>query len=254
MEDLGLVLVPGGGRPVRVDDQGPAPAVDDDLVVERTKQARSPSRTWCRRGPCAWCGAPGRRRRAGCSRRPTGSAGPAAAPRCGSPPGPSRRTRYPAAGSARPAAPPAPGAAGSGQPARPGDQVHRLADDRLLQGGPGRVPRAVPAPRVELDAQPDQIIERVDVDVAGDDRGHGGVAGDGRGGVPVQPRAIAGARLGGGGAAGGPPLPDLRGPFVLQGRVGVEQDQVGQGDVRPGFDRLPGPLGQQPAAASRRMR
>src|SRR6185437_14702917 len=34
VEHLGLVLVPGRGRPVRVDDQGPAPAVDRDLVME----------------------------------------------------------------------------------------------------------------------------------------------------------------------------------------------------------------------------
>ena len=51
-------------------------------------------------------------------------------------------------------------------------------------------------------------------------------------------------------AAGGPPFPDLRGPFVLQGRAGVEQDQVGQGDMCPGFDRLPGPLGQEPRRRS----
>ena len=38
VEDLGLVLVPGAGRPVRVQDQGPAPAVDHDLVVEAAEQ------------------------------------------------------------------------------------------------------------------------------------------------------------------------------------------------------------------------
>jgi hypothetical protein len=38
VQHLGLVLVPGGGRPVRVDDQGPAPAVDGDLVVEGAKE------------------------------------------------------------------------------------------------------------------------------------------------------------------------------------------------------------------------
>ena len=47
-------------------------------------------------------------------------------------------------------------------------------------------------------------------------------------------------------AAGGPPGPDLLGPLLLQGGVAVEQEQVGQGDVRPGLDRLPGPLRQQP--------
>src|SRR6185312_10430151 len=38
VQDLGLVLVPRGGGPVRVDGQGPAPAVNDDLVVERAEQ------------------------------------------------------------------------------------------------------------------------------------------------------------------------------------------------------------------------
>src|SRR6185437_9078032 len=104
-------------------------------------------------------------------RRPTGSAGPAAAPRCGSPPGPSRRTRYPAAGSARPAAPPAPAAARS-WPARPArDQVHRLADHSLLDRGPrrrgARPGVAVAAELVEFDAEPDEVLQRVDVDVAG---------------------------------------------------------------------------------------
>jgi hypothetical protein len=36
VEHLGAVGVPGGGRPVRVQDQGPAPLVDDDLVVVET--------------------------------------------------------------------------------------------------------------------------------------------------------------------------------------------------------------------------
>src|SRR5260370_30616012 len=38
VQHLGLVLVPRAGRAVRVDDQGPAPAVDDDLVVEGAEQ------------------------------------------------------------------------------------------------------------------------------------------------------------------------------------------------------------------------
>jgi hypothetical protein len=33
VQHLRLVLVPGGGGPVRVQDQGPAPSVDDDLMV-----------------------------------------------------------------------------------------------------------------------------------------------------------------------------------------------------------------------------
>jgi len=35
VEDFGFVLVPGGGGAVGVDDKGPAPAVDGDLVMER---------------------------------------------------------------------------------------------------------------------------------------------------------------------------------------------------------------------------
>src|SRR5258705_3457630 len=38
VQHLGLVLVPRAGRAVRVDDQGPAPAVDHDLVVEGAEQ------------------------------------------------------------------------------------------------------------------------------------------------------------------------------------------------------------------------
>jgi hypothetical protein len=38
MQDFGLVLVPCGGGAVGVEDQGPAPAVDDDRVVEGAKK------------------------------------------------------------------------------------------------------------------------------------------------------------------------------------------------------------------------
>src|SRR4029077_6339603 len=38
VQHLGLVLVPCAGRAVRVDDQGPAPAMNHDLVVERAEQ------------------------------------------------------------------------------------------------------------------------------------------------------------------------------------------------------------------------
>jgi hypothetical protein len=38
VQDFGLVLVPRGGGPVGVDDEGPAPPVDHDLVVERAEQ------------------------------------------------------------------------------------------------------------------------------------------------------------------------------------------------------------------------
>ncbi len=74
---------------------------------------------------------------------------------------------------------------------------------------------------------------------------HGGVAGDGLGGVAVQPGAALAAGLGRERPARGPLLPDLRGPLLLQRRIAVEQHQVGQRDVHPGLDRLPGALGQQ---------
>ena len=48
--------------------------------------------------------------------------------------------------------------------------------------------------------------------------------------------------------------PDLRGPLLLERRAALQPEQVGQRDVRPGLDRLPGPLRQQvgrrPAGAS----
>jgi hypothetical protein len=37
MDDLGLVLVPGCSRAIRVQDHGPAPLVNDNLVVKETK-------------------------------------------------------------------------------------------------------------------------------------------------------------------------------------------------------------------------
>ena len=115
-------------------------------------------------------------------------------------------------------------------------------------GVSGRSPSC--AELVQLHAEPNQVLQRVDVDVAGHDRRHRRVARDRRGGVPVQPRPVGRAGLGGVRAAGGPPRPDPLRPFLLQRGVAVEQDQVGQGDVRPGLDRLPGPLRQQPAPRS----
>jgi hypothetical protein len=46
----------------------------------------------------------------------------------------------------------------------------------------------VVADPVQLDAQPDHVIQGGRVDVAGDDGSHGGVARHRGGGVPVQPR------------------------------------------------------------------
>jgi hypothetical protein len=95
----------------------------------------------------------------------------------------------------------------------------------LFQGGPGRGgagPGAVAlAELVQFDAEPDQVLQGVHVDIAGDDRRHRGVAGDRLGGVAVQPRAVAGAGLGGVRAARGPPGPNPLGPLVLQGGVAI---------------------------------
>ena len=38
VEDFRFVLVPGGGRPVGVQDQGPSPPVDDNLVMKEAEQ------------------------------------------------------------------------------------------------------------------------------------------------------------------------------------------------------------------------
>ena len=51
--------------------------------------------------------------------------------------------------------------------------------------GPPRVPASAAVP-VQFHAQPDQILQRVHVDVPGDDRGHRRVAGDRLGGVAVS--------------------------------------------------------------------
>ena len=50
----------------------------------------------------------------------------------------------------------------------------------------------------------------------------------------------------GGGAVPGPPGPDRGDPLAEQGAVFVEGEQLGQGHVHPGTDRLPGPLREQP--------
>ena len=65
------------------------------------------------------------------------------------------------------------------------------------------------------------------------------------GGDTVQPRPALAAGLRRERPARSPPLPDLRGPLLLQSRVAVEQQQVRQRDVHPGLHRLPSPLWQQ---------
>jgi hypothetical protein len=104
----------------------------------------------------------------------------------------------------------------------------------------------VVAEPVQLDAQPDQIIQGGGVHLAGHVRGHGRVAGHRGGGVAVQPRAAVAAarrRL-------GPvrrPLDAHAGrPLLKQRGTALKQQQVRQGDVHPSFHRVPGPLRQQP--------
>jgi hypothetical protein len=99
----------------------------------------------------------------------------------------------------------------------------------------------------ELDTQAHQVIQGGGVDLAGDDRDDGGVAGHGPGGLAVQPGGAVAAGLGGGGAAGGPPDGHLADPLVLQDRPVIQGPQLGQGDVAPQLHRLPGPLRQQAA-------
>ena len=185
-------------------------------------------------------------RRAGRTARPTGSAYPAASPRCGSPPGPSRRTRCPAAGSARPAAPRAAGAAGSspGRPAR--QQVDGLADHRLLERRPGRVPRPVAPPGVQFHAQPDQVPQRVHLDVAVT---IGAIAASqaspGRVAVQPGPAVLAAPE-----AAAWCPAHRAR-TCVVHSSCSAEppssRSRSARRDMRPHLHRLPGPLGQHPA-------
>ena len=135
-------------------------------------------------------------------------------------------SRCPAAGSARRAARRATYGAGTTQATRTREQGGGLADDGLLQRLPGQGrarlgrdappqagrdsldtglpsagsplpagpgppgPRAVAEP-VQLDAQPDQVIQRARVDIAGYHRREYRIKGDRLGCIPVEPRAAA---------------------------------------------------------------
>src|SRR4029077_4642940 len=148
----------------------------------------------------------------------------------------------------------------AGQAIGAGEQLDRLADDGALErvprprrvrpgcppgagavaavvsvagAGRGAAVRAAAVP-LQLDAQPDQLVQGVYVDLAGHDRGHGRVAGDRVGGVAVQPGALGPGAFGGPGAVRGPLGADLGSPFVQQGGAAVDPQQVGQGDVDPG--------------------
>jgi hypothetical protein len=98
----------------------------------------------------------------------------------------------------------------------------------------------------QLEAEPDQVIQRAQVHLAGDDGGDGRVAGGGPGGVAVQPgTAVAAGAVGGCGAAGSPPDPQFGDPLDLQPRPLLGRPQLGQRDVHPHLHRLPSPLRQQ---------
>ena len=88
VQDLRLVLVPRGCRPVGVEDQGPALLVDHDLVVEETKQDAVPGAGLAAVLLVLDVVHVARRRGLVAAARPTGTYGPAGSPRCGSRPGP----------------------------------------------------------------------------------------------------------------------------------------------------------------------
>ena len=245
VEHLGLVLVPGGRRPVRVDDQGPAPAVDRDLVVEPAQKHAVLDRSSCRRWPCAWCGAPGTPRRAGRTARPTGSAYRAASPRCGSRPGRSRRTRCPAAGSARPAARRAAGGAGSdASPPGPDSRSTALpitacsSAAQAASRAPSRRPSSSTHSRTRSSSA-STLTSPVTIGAIAASQAMPSAASPSSQAPSFAPVSDAAARCA---AHRGP---DLRGPLLLQRRAAVQQEQVRQGDVRPDLHRLPGPLRQQ---------
>ena len=108
----------------------------------------------------------------------------------------------------------------------------------------GAVPRRVAEP-VQLHAEPDQVLQRggftspVTIGAIAASQAIASAASPSSQAPPSLPLSDAAARCA---AHRGP---DLRGPLLLQGRAAVQREQVGQGDVRPDLDRLPGPLGQQ---------
>jgi hypothetical protein len=111
----------------------------------------------------------------------------------------------------------------------------------------GSVADAVRAVAGELQAQVHQVIQGGGVDLAGDHRDESGVARYGAGGPAVQPRGAVAAGLRGDGAVGSPPDDHLPDPLILQDRSVVQGAQLGQGHMRPDFDRLASPLGEQTA-------
>jgi hypothetical protein len=137
----------------------------------------------------------------------------------------------------------------------------RTSSDRALSGppsppGPGvpgsEAPSSWPVPASwcrrswpSSAAQPDQVFQRAQVDVAGDHRGGRGVAGEPGRGVAVEPGGPVAAGHRGGGAGRGPLRADPGRPLLQQRRAALHQHQAGQGHVDQGPDRLARPLGQQ---------
>src|SRR6185437_3826488 len=115
-----------------------------------------------------------------------------------------------------------------------------LAVSELVAGG-------VMQELVELGAEPDQVTEGGRVHVPDHDRGDGGAAGDPAGGFAVQPQSLVAAGLGGGGAVPGPLGRQPRRPLLDQFGAARQLYQVGQRDVGPDPQRLPGPLRHQSA-------
>jgi hypothetical protein len=97
----------------------------------------------------------------------------------------------------------------------------------------------------QFHAQPDKAVQCLIVDLAGYHGGNGGVAGEGPGGVAVEPGRAVAAPHRGGRPRRGPLGPDSLGPLPLQRGAGVHHQQVGQGNVGHHLRGLPGPLGHQ---------
>src|ERR1019366_3626676 len=224
-QDFGVVPVPRHGGAVGVADQGPAHLVDHDVMMEEAQkdavvQAGDPA--------------------AGLVLEVVDLAGrgglvAAAGPLAVVVPGPDRiadRGRDVLA------------IADVQRQARPGQPRPELfpAQERGEADGAG----GAVAVAGELDAEPDEVVQDGGVDLAGDDRGPGRIAGERVRVLAVQPRGAVAAGHRGGGAVRGPPGPGPLGPPLLELGIGVQVDQVSQGDMRPDFRGLTGPLGQQP--------
>ena len=158
-----------------------------------------------------------------------------------------------------------PAAQEAGQAARAGQQVDGRADDRLLEGLPGRAGAAAGRTCIRIRIRitgvgvapawrslPSSVHSRtrsssaapftspVTMGAIAASQAMASAASPSSHAPPPPPPSEAA------GAVRGPLRADLRGPLLLQRRAAVQPEQVGQGDMRPDLDRLPGPLRQQP--------